>query len=70
LELNGDFIEETFINFFMDRLGIVTHEFVATEDEAPEEEFPLSNEFTADMVSDVQPDRCCAICSTSAFEKS
>jgi hypothetical protein len=55
LGTEGDFNEENFITFFVECLGIVTHEFVPTEDDAPEEEFPLTADFIADRLSDLQP---------------
>jgi hypothetical protein len=51
----GDFIEETFITFFIECLGIVTREFVQADEEAPDEDFPLTEDFIADRLSDLQP---------------
>jgi hypothetical protein len=51
----GDFIEETFINFFVECLGIVKHEFIGSEEDEAEEPFALTPEFIADRLSDLQP---------------
>jgi hypothetical protein len=51
----GDFIEETFITFFVECLGIIGREFSVTEEDEEPEKFPLSDDFIADRVSDLQP---------------
>lgn len=53
----GDFIEETFITFFIECLNIVRQEFGVDgeEEEDDEESFALTDEFIADRLSDLQP---------------
>ena len=52
----GDFIEETFITFFTECLGLVKNEVGAGEEDEPEdEEFSLTEDFIADRLSDLQP---------------
>jgi hypothetical protein len=51
----GDFIEETFITFFVDCLGIIRREFSAAEEDEELEKFPLTADFIADRLSDLQP---------------
>jgi hypothetical protein len=51
----GDFIEETFINFYVDCTGILKKEFQGGDEDEVEEEFPLTEEFIADRLSDLQP---------------
>jgi hypothetical protein len=51
----GDFIEETFINFFVECLAIVKREFTGADEDEVEEPFSLTEEFIADRLSDLQP---------------
>jgi hypothetical protein len=51
----GDFTEETFITFFVECVGIIGREFGATEEDEEPEKFPLTEDFIADRLSDLQP---------------
>jgi hypothetical protein len=51
----GDFIEETFIKFFVECVGIIGREFRGSEEDEEPEKFPLTNDFVADRLSDLQP---------------
>ena len=51
----GDFIEETFITFFVECRNLVRQEIGAEEEDDHEEDFELTEEFIADRLSDLQP---------------
>jgi len=51
----GDFIEETFMTFFLECLTIARQEVEGGEEDADEEEFAVTQEFIADRLSDLQP---------------
>lgn len=55
VESEGDFIEETYINFFVECLNIIKNEFSTGEDEEPEDVFDIDEKFIQERLSDLQP---------------
>jgi hypothetical protein len=51
----GGFVEWTYINSFVDAMNILAREFIPSDEDQPEEEFPLTEDFIGDRLSDVQP---------------